>query len=172
MGWSADTTTADVLRRMAKYEKKGRYDDAIRTGAAWTEKYPDSGEMYEVISVLCLKQAGKDGQHADEYVNRAIVYRDKALPFAADSPWGLERLAAISEYAGDLSTNQRCTQYRNAIKLLDNTTLLLNEKKVHEARQFRVVPNDPTPEQIEHCFQRVDAAVSRLKGKLQDPTCR
>ena len=65
MGWSADTTTADVLRRMAKYEKKGRYDDAIRTGAAWTEKYPDSGEMYEVISVLCLKQAVKDGQHAD-----------------------------------------------------------------------------------------------------------
>jgi hypothetical protein len=45
MGWASDSTTAAMLRRMSKYEKKGRYDDAIKSGIAWTEKHPDADRM-------------------------------------------------------------------------------------------------------------------------------
>src|SRR5882724_6243306 len=51
MGWSDDPLT--VLARMAKYEKRGRYDDAISAGMACSEKSPDSftsGWIYRDIS--------------------------------------------------------------------------------------------------------------------------
>lgn len=53
MGWSDDLV--GVLNRMTRYEKKGRYDEAISAGATWAEKYPDSFEsswICQDISVL------------------------------------------------------------------------------------------------------------------------
>jgi hypothetical protein len=122
VGWASDSTAADALRRMSKYKKKGRYDDAIKAGIAWTQRYPDAGYsngwIYTDVSALYLKKAAKDGDEAEEDVKQAVVYRDKALPFSTDSLYSLQRLAAISESAGDLSAPQRCVQYRNTMKLL------------------------------------------------------
>jgi hypothetical protein len=42
MCWPADSSAVCVLKTMAKYEKKGRYDEAISSGVALAEKYPDA----------------------------------------------------------------------------------------------------------------------------------
>jgi len=137
MGWSDDPFA--VLDRMAKYEKSGRYDDAISTGVACAEKYPDSftsGWIYRDISVLYLKKAKADGTRAEEYVRQAVFYRDKALRTASDSPHALAQLVAISLSIGDLFPAQRCVKYRNSMKLLDRMKQLANEDKDRVARQF------------------------------------
>jgi hypothetical protein len=175
MGWPSDSTSFGVLQRMSKYEKQGRYDAAIKAGIRWTEKNSDSGSnerIYTDISALYLKQAVKDRTHGEEYVKQAVLYRDKALPFAVDSKYALQRLAAVSESMGDLSATQRCVQYRNSIKLLDRTTFLLNEDKDRVARLFKPDPNEPTLEEIKRRSERVDASVNRIRIKLQNSACQ
>ena len=172
MGWAPDSTAADVLRRMSKYEKKGRYDDAIKTGIAWTEKHPDdgwNGWIYMEASALYLKKAGKDDEHAEEDVTEVLLYRDKALPLFPDNLYWLQRLAAISESAGDLSPTQRCVQYRNTMKLLDRADILLTEEKDRVARQFKPDPADC--EQMKCVAEQVDTTVNRVRAKLQDSAC-
>ena len=173
IGWAPDSTSGDVLRRMSKYQKKGRYDDAIRAGVMWTEKYPDAGSnvwLYMDVSALYLLKAAKDGEHAEEDVKRALLYRDKVLPFASDGLYSLQQLAAISESAGDISAAQRCVQYRNANKILDRMTVLLGEEKDRVARQFKPRPDDV--ERIKCDSDRLDATVNRLRGKLQHSACQ
>ena len=90
--WSADSSLACAVKAMGKYEKKGRYEDAIRIGTKWADKYPDSitsGFIDEDVSALYLKKAGGDNGNAEEYIRQALVYRDKALRFASDSPYYL-----------------------------------------------------------------------------------
>lgn len=175
VGWTSDSTTSDVLRRMAKYEKKEHYDDAINAGIAWTQKYPDAGSngwngwIYADVSALYLKKAAKYDEHAEEDVTEALVYRDKALPFSTDSLYWLQELAGISESAGDLSPTQRCVQYRNAMKLLDRVNILLTEEKERVARQFKPDPADC--EQMKCVSERVDTAVNRVKVKLEHSGC-
>lgn len=175
MGWAPDSTTSDVLRRMSKYEKKGRYDDAIKSGLAWTEKHPDTGSngwngwIYTDVSALYLKKAAEDDEHAEEDVTEALLYRDKALPFSTDSLYWLQKLAAISESVGDLSPAQRCVQYRNTMKLLDRVNILLTEEKDRVARQFKPDPADC--EQMKCVSDQVDTSVNRVKGKLEHSAC-
>jgi hypothetical protein len=172
IGWAPDSTAADVLRRMRKYEKKSRYDDAIKAGIAWTEKHPDdswNGWIYMEVSALYLKKAEKDGEHTEEDVTEVLLYRDKALPLFPDNLYWLQRLAAISESAGDLSPTQRCVQYRNAMKLLDRGNIFLTEEKNRVARQFKPDPADC--EQMKCVSEQVDSSMIRLRGKLQHSAC-
>jgi hypothetical protein len=173
VGWASNSTAADVLRRMRKYEKKSRYDDAIKAGIAWTQKYPDAGYsngwIYTDVSALYLKKAAKDGDEAEEDVKQAVVYRDKALPFSTDSLYSLLRLATISESAGDLSPTQRCVQYRNTMKLLDRVNILLTEEKDRVARQFKPDPADC--EQMKCVSDQFDTSVNRVRGKLEQSGC-
>jgi hypothetical protein len=172
IGWAPDSTTGDVARTMTKYQKKGRYDEAIQAGIMWTEKYPDAGSnawLYMDVSALYLVKAAKDSVHTEEDVKQALVYRDKALRFDPDGMYSLQ-LATISESAGDLSAAQRCVQYRNAIKILDRMAVLLGEEQDRVARQFKPHPDDV--ERIKGDSDRVDAIVNRLRGKQQRSACQ
>ena len=171
VGWAPDSTAAAVLHRMSKYEKRGRYDDAIEAGIAWTEKNPDAGSsgwVYTDLSALYLEKAGKDSEHAEKDVQQALLYRDKAIQLDSDGLYS-SQLAAISESAGDLSAAQRCVQYRNAIKIWDRMAVVLGEEKDRAARQFKPHPDDV--ERIKGDSDRVDAMVNRLSGKLQHSAC-
>ena len=172
MCWSADSSAVCELKAMAKYEKKGRYDEAISTGIAWADKHPNgftSLWVYEDISELNLRRAKMDSGRAEEYLKQAVFYRDKAVPSASDSPYSLQRLAAISEAVGDLSTNQRCVQYRNSIKLLDRMKLLANEKSDRLARQFK--PDLDERKKVGRLWEWIDAGIKRVSGKLSASGC-
>jgi tetratricopeptide (TPR) repeat protein len=160
-----------VLRTMSKYQKKGRYDDAIEAGIVWAEKHPDrsNGWVYMEVSALYLEKAAKDSEHAEEDVKQALLYRDKALQLDPDGLYSLQ-LAIISESAGDLSAAQRCVEYRNAIKIMDRMAVSLSEEKDRVARYFKPRPNEV--EQIKGNSDRVDAIVNRLRGKLQHSACQ
>jgi hypothetical protein len=173
MCWSADSSTACVLKAMTKYEKHGRYDDAASVGAAWADKSPDSfmsGWIYQDISALYLKRARVESGRAEEYLKQAVIFRDKAVVSASDSPASLQRLAAISESVGDLSTAQRCVQYRNSIKLINRLNQLANEGKERLARQIR--PDLNERRENECLFEWIDASTKRVRGKLSAYACQ
>lgn len=171
MGWSDDPFT--VLARMAKYENRGRYDDAISAGVACTEKYPDSftsGWIYQDISVLYLKKARMDAERAEEYLKQAVLYRDKALRTASDSPNSLAQLVVISVSIGDLSAAQRCVQYRNSMKLLDRMNLLVAEDKDRLARQFK--PDVAERKKVEGNSDWTKATTKEVQTRLSTSGCQ
>jgi hypothetical protein len=173
IGWSADSTTGEVLLRMAKYEDHGKYDDAIKAGVAWTNKYPDKtfdDLVFTNIAFLYLRKAQADARHSDEYVKKAVLYRDKALPSEADSIPSLENLARLSEGIADFSQSQRCAQYRNAITLLNRQVTLLNDEHARLARQ--IVPQRDEAEHLGLRRQNNDATMRRIQEKLRTSACQ
>ena len=172
MCWPTYSTGFCILEKMARYEKEGRYDDAISSGLAWTEKHPegiDSEWIYREISLLYLKKASLDQKHKEDYLQQALSYRDKLLPSASNSPYTLEPLETISEYVGDLSTTQRCVQYRNSIKLLDSMNTLLSEDKARLARQFKGDPDES--EKVQRLSSWIDIAKHRVESKQLSAGC-
>jgi hypothetical protein len=173
MCWSANSSTVCAIKKMSKYEKTGRYDDAIKIGLAEAGKYPDSftsGFIYEDISALYLKKARMDGGRAEEHVKQAVFYRDKALPFFSDSPYSLYTPETISEAAGDLSPIQRCTQYENAIKILDRMNLLAGKERDRLGRQFK--PDLDEKKKLESLSEWIDAGRKRVNAKLSSSGCK
>lgn len=175
MGWSAPETTVEVVTRMSKDEKRGKNDDAIGIGITWTQKHPDDPSNYWIytsISQLYLKKAQNDAGHESGYVNQAILYRDKALPFQEHNILGLQDLAIISEMAGDLSSSQRCPQYQNAIKLLQHAVFVLNEQRTEATKQQARSNDALTPDKIKTLSEHIDGTITRVTGKLQSSGCQ
>lgn len=173
MCWSADTNPVCMLKAMAKYERKGHYDEAVSTGAEFAKKFPDSPTdewIYEDISALYLRRAKTDGSRAEEYLKQAIFYRDKAIPSASESPYALARVVALSELIGDLSTAQRCAQYGNSIKLLERMKLLANEDRDRVSRQLK--PDPVEREKVGDLLNWIEAASERLSGKQSASGCQ
>jgi hypothetical protein len=173
MCWPADSSAVCVLKTMAKYEKKGRYDEAVSTGVALAEKYPDgpiSGWIYEDISALYLRRAKMDSARREEYVKQAVSYRDKSVRSASDSPHSLQPLVALSVSIGDLSAAQRCIQYGNSMKLLDQMRLLANEDKDRLARQLR--PDLAEHQKIDSLLNWIDVNNTRIGERLSASGCQ
>jgi hypothetical protein len=173
MCWPADSSAVCVLKTMAKYEKKGRYDEAVSTGVAWADKYPDSltsSWIYEDVSALYVKKASIDSGHIEEHLKQAVFYRDKALQSPSDSVYSLQRILAISESVGDLSPAQRCAQYGNSIKLLNRLNLLANEDRDRLARQLK--PDLAERQKIDHLLEWIDAGTKRLGAKSSASGCQ
>jgi len=173
MCWPADTSVVCMLKTMAKYEKKGRYDEAVSTGVALTEKYPDSATsewIYEDITALYLRRAKMDSGRSQEYLKQALSYRDKAVRSASDSPYSLQRLVVLSVSIGDLSTSQRCIQYGNSMKLLDQMRLLANEDKDRLARQFK--PDLAEGQKIDSLLNWIDASNRQVGERLSASGCQ
>jgi hypothetical protein len=173
MCWAEDSSPVCVLRTIAKYEKKGRPDDAARAGVAWAEKYPESitSELiYWELSALYLRSARMDSGRAKEYLKQAVFYRDKALPSVSNSPYALQSLVGISESVGDLSKAQRCVQYGNSIRLLDRMKLLANEDEDRLARQFK--PDLAERKKTECLLDWIDASTKRVGSKLSASSCQ
>jgi hypothetical protein len=173
MCWPVDSNAACVLKTMAKYEKKGRYDEAVSTGVAWADKYPDNltgSWIYVDISALYLRRATMDSAHIEEYLKQAVFYRDKALQSDPDSVYSLQRSSAISESIGDLSPVQQCAQYGNSVKLLNRLNLLANENKDRLARQLR--PDLAGRKKSDHFLEWIDAGTKRLGAKSSAYGCQ
>lgn len=173
MCWPADSSMSCVLKAMSKDEKKGRFDDAIKTGAAWTNQYPDSlisGVIYTDISSLYLRKAKMDPGRTEEYLKEAISYRDKALQSSSDSAYLLQQLVEISEEVGDVSKSQRCIQYGNSRRILDRMSLLANEEKDRFARQFK--PDLAKGKEWEELSEWIDAAIKRVSNKSLSSGCQ
>jgi hypothetical protein len=182
MGWGLASTTSEVLQRMSKYEKKGRYDDAIEAGVEWTKKHPTDGSNDRVfigIASTFLHKAKQDSGNADEYVRQAVLYRDKAIPIASDTSLGwyslrtVRDLALISESAGDLSDTQRCVQYRNAAQLLERLAVLLNAKRSQLSNQTSSAEDAfGSNDDVERFLRQADATLARVRDKQQSSACQ
>ena len=171
--WSAQSNAFCVIKAMAKYEKKGRYENAITTGVEWTDKHYDaltSPWIYEDISALCVEKARMDSGRAEEYLKQAVSYRDKAVRSVWETPYSLQRLVTISESIGDVSATQRCGEYGTSIKLLDRMKLLADEDKDRLARQFK--PDVAERKKVDYLLDWIDARMKRVGGKLSASGCQ
>ena len=170
--WSPRSSFACAIKAMAKYQKKGRYDEAISVGVKWADEYPDSFTsrwIYQDVSTLYIRKSTIERGRSEEYLKQAVVYRDKAISSALDSPYALQPLVAISESIGDLSATQRCVQYSNSIKLLDRMNLLANENKDRLARQFK--PDLAERNKVECLLEWINSTQKRLRSKFSASTC-
>jgi hypothetical protein len=174
-----DTDPFSVLHKMANYEKRGHYDAAIRAGKAWTEKHPNSGfsdNVFIAMASLCLQKAQRDRAHSDDYVKQALLYRDKALPMASDPALegysSLRDLALISEYAGDLSPEQRCVQFGNAVKLYENLIVRLKDKQDEISRRFVLEKNDISSSDVDCWRTNTQEEIERMRTKQHSSGCK
>jgi hypothetical protein len=166
MGWNPPSTTAEALERMLRYQKRGRLDDAVKIGVAWTDKYPtnySSNWIYVDIAFVRLEQAKRDSRYKNEKVEQAIVYRDKALACARDDMSVLLNAARISEFAGDISENQRCVQYGNTIKILSGLAFRMKNEQPPNG----ILTQDKRAE-IEDKLQK---KISDVQKKIRDANC-
>lgn len=173
MCWPEDSSLSCVLKAISKYDKKGRFDDAIKVGAAWTSQYPNSpanGMIYADISTLYLKKATRDPGRTEEYLKQALSCRDKALQSLSDSAYALRPLVDISEYVGDISQAQRCIQYGNSLRILDRMSLLAKEEKDRLTRQFK--PDLAERKQLEDLSEWIDVAMKRVSNKSSSSGCQ
>lgn len=175
IGWPADSTAADVLVRMARYQKGGRYNAAIKAGVAWADKNPDADWndwIYAKVAELYLVRAKNDAAHREEYANQAIFYADKAFRSASNDGLESEMLAPLFEAAGDLSTNQRCAQYQRAVNLLQRSAAQ-NEKVAQALMRMRVNAERGVEARnwVNRRSEAIDKIINRLKSKLHDSSC-
>jgi hypothetical protein len=180
--WTPDSMSK-VLLKMSQFQEKGRYDDAISLGQVWATKYPQNGSNDQVfgrIALLFLEKAKKDDLNRDKYITQAIEYRDKTLPVASDTTLGwysvgaLQDSALISEYAGDISDTQRCVQYRNALRILQRLTYLVQDKQVQLSNRKGSKQDEfgYTSDDIQRLLKQSDATSTRVRDKQQRAGCK
>jgi len=173
IGWPADATGSAVLARMARYQRRGRYDAAIKAGVAWAEKNPNDDSAYWIyanVADLYLVRAKSEAAHSEEYADQAIFYADKAL--RSNDFGGSEMLVSTFEAAGDLSTHQRCAQYQRAVNLLQGSAVQ-NEKLAQALLQMRVNAGRAAEARnwVNARSEAIDKIINRLKSKLHDSSC-
>ena len=171
---------AAILHKMANYDMRGHYDAAISAGDAWIQANPKDGFndwIFIRIAWDYLQKAQHDTTHADDYVSEALRYRNKALPDALDTPVGwynlgvVRDLALISSVAGDLSVKRRCTQYQNAINLLERRTTMLGDKRDQISRRFVTDKEDLTVDDVKHFSEETQTAMEQVRAKQQSHGC-
>jgi hypothetical protein len=173
-------STYGVLHKMESYQEHGYYDAAINAGEAWTSKNP-SGLANEAVLIgiasVYLRKARHDQKHAEAEIREALRYRDEALKAASDPELGysmsaLRDLALISEYAGDLSSEQRCIQYGNAIKLYEHLLAQLTDKKDEISRRFVPDNKDLTVADVDCLADETHDAMAQIREKQQRFACQ
>lgn len=160
-------TTAEVLERMLSYEKRGRLEDAAKLGIAWTDRDPrnySSNDVYVNLAFIRLEEATRDKSQADARVEQAIAYRDKALACSPDALDMWVNAARISEFAGDYSETQRCIQYGNAVKLLNQISVRM-ETEQH-------LNGTLTQDKRNEIEGKLHKKISSVQQKLRDAKCQ
>jgi hypothetical protein len=173
IGWPADATGGAVFARMARYQRRGRYDAAIKAGVAWADKNPNDDSTYWIyvdVADLYLVRAKSEASHREEYADQAIFYADKAL--RSNDVLAPEMLVSTFEAAGDLSTHQRCAQYQRAVNLLQRSAAQ-NEKLAQAVMRMRVSAGREVEARnwVNGRSKEIDTEITRLKSKLHDSSC-
>lgn len=168
---------SDVANKMRAYQEQGRYDAAIALGNKWLSQHPNDGandQIFGRIALLYVDKAKKDRRNGEQFLTEAVRYRDKMLPVAGDSTLGWYSMgvlldsALISEAVGDVSSEQQCVQYGNALKLLERLTYSLKDKQ--EEISNKAAKHDAfgyTSADVQRLLEEVNTATNRIRAKQQ-----
>jgi len=135
----------DFGSQMHNYIKQGRYDDAVQVGLHALQNQSSDEIVYQEIAVVYLMRAQKEPEQRERWVSTAISYIDKSLSLNSKDKdaAGVHLLqdALSLESAGDLSTNERCSYYGRARKLLeDRAPLLQGDQLTLAGKTFPLEP--------------------------------
>lgn len=171
---SEEPNSTEVLLRMQLLARLKRYDWAVKIGDKWTQNNPDTFGWVNMAMVrICLFQAETDSKNVEEHARRALIYRDRALPFVSDSMSGLRDLSSLTTITGDLSPRHRCIQYGNAIKLLRGVEDLLKEENAQIQREIapRREGDGLSAAQVAEAIQQNDSALNKVRDRQKHSGC-
>ena len=165
---SATTMEAhDFGSQMDNYIKQGRYDDAVQAGLQALQNQPTDEIVYQQIAFVYLVRAQKDPDQRNRWVSTAVSYLEKSLLLNAKErdAAGVHLLqdALSFESAADLSTDERCSYYERARKLLDDRAPLLQGEQITLAG--KTFPLEPLRKEN-------DKTLVRVKDKAAKAGCK
>jgi hypothetical protein len=144
-----DTPKSSVLRDVASeivsYAGQGRYDEAVELGLHSLKNQPSDEFIYQQIADVYLIRARKEPDRRQDWISKAITYTDKALPLNSrdKDPAGakLFQIGRSYEFIADLSTDNRCSRYTEAQKLLESREpMLQGDQIILDGRTFPLAP--------------------------------
>jgi hypothetical protein len=166
---SAPEKGSDAITLMAKYNQRGRHDDAIRVAQDWLKKHPDDtlhgATFYEQLAITYLMKASKDSAHKEEWIQQAVAYYDKDLSVHEKKDVDLELYNAGRgfEIAGDLSTKDGCSYYGRAVNAFEQ------EAPFIQAENFtaygKTISLAPVRKENEQGLDRVKAKFAKANCK-------
>jgi hypothetical protein len=173
LGIPVDEPGVYVLIKMRALEARGRRDKAIEIGSRFTTRNPSAdSRVPEQVAVLYLRKARTDPAHAEEDVREAMKFRDIAVQSSLDSPGLLVQLAGISEYAADLSSKQRCIEYRNALKIIDAALSRMAGRKDELTRHIKITEEDTAElKDLNESESNTRLRVTKLEDKVRNSGC-
>jgi tetratricopeptide (TPR) repeat protein len=177
--WRPETMN-DALDKMRTYKQKGRYDEAIAAGTAYVAKHPNNGandQVFGQVALLYVEEAKRDTNRKEQLLREAVRYRDLMLPVASDTTLGWYSMAAlldsglISEEVADVSTEQKCVQYQNALKLW--TRLVSTSKdKQDELSNKKQDEFGYTSGDVDRVLNQANTAMRRVETKQRSSRCQ
>lgn len=166
---NAPEESSDAISLMAKYNQQGLHDDAIRIGLEWMKRHPSDHSrdslFYEQIALTYLMKASKDRASKDEWIRRAASYYDKDLAVHQKNQIDIElyNVARGFEWAGDMSTGDRCFYYTRAIRDFEDQSAFIQGDNL--TAYGKTIPLAPVRRENEKALERV-------KGKLDSASCK
>jgi hypothetical protein len=160
---------SEAISLMARYNRQGRHDDAIRVARDWLKKHPDDplhgATFYEQIAITYLMKASKDKSHKDEWIEQAVSYYDKDLSVHEKKDIDIElyTVGRGFESAGDLSAKNSCVYYGRAIKAFEQEIPFIQGDSF--TAYGKTIPLAPVRKENEQ-------ALARAKAKFGKANCK
>jgi hypothetical protein len=160
---------SDAITLMAKYNQRGRHDDAIRVAQEWLKRHPDDplhgATFYEQIGITYLMKASKDSRHKDEWIREAVIYYDKDLSVHQKKDVDLELYSAGRgfEIAGDLSTSDGCLYYGRAVNAFEQEVPFIKGDSF--TAYGKTIPLEPVRKENEQALERVKLKFGKANCK-------
>jgi tetratricopeptide (TPR) repeat protein len=135
----------DVASEVVSYAEQGRYDKAVELGLHSLKNQPSDEFIYQQIADVYLIRARREPGRRRDWISKAIMYTDKALSLNSrdKDPAGAElfQIGRSYEFIADLSTDNRCSRYTEAQKLLKSREpMLQGDQIIREGRTFPLAP--------------------------------
>jgi hypothetical protein len=119
---STPENASAAVTLMTKYSQSGQYDRAIDLGQEWLKKHSDDTShatiLYDQIAITFLMKASKDTGHKQEWMQQGVDYYGRARLAPRHNGFDIElyTVGRGLESAGDMSTDNKCLYYGQAIK--------------------------------------------------------
>lgn len=160
---------SDAITLMAKYNQRGRHDDAIRVAQEWLKRHPEDplhGAMfYEQMGITYLMKASKDSGRKHEWIRQAVIYYDKDLSVHQKKDVDLELYSAGRgfEAAGDLSTRDGCLYCGRAVRTFEQAASFIQGDSF--TAYGKTISLAPVRKENEQALERVKVKFAKANCK-------
>jgi hypothetical protein len=140
-------TTGEVIVLIDQRRAEKRYDDALRVGREWLDSNPNDGMIHAYIALVYLQKARavQEGSAKNAMIESAVDESYKAIELEPKDLTAMRFAFTAPENAADVSENQRCQRYGNAVRVIASMEKslpeLVDEGDLTKSRAFLEAAN-------------------------------